>query len=123
MKLFSELDNDNFELYAAKHYRNLSCISTEEFYEDVARFKYVLRLLRRYRQSGLIQERLILNHIIVIYNVFEIFAANKMMFFKIDEDLWPSLKSFLIYLHYLPENNKYHDVTVDLHIAKKLQTL
>ncbi len=123
MKLFSELDNDNFELYAAKHYRNLSCISTEEFYEDVARFKYVLRLLRRYRQSGLIQERLILNHIIVIYNVFEIFAANKMMFFKIDEDLWPSLKSFLIYLNYLPENNKYHDVTVDLHIAKKLQTL
>jgi len=123
MKLFSELDNDNFELYAAKHYRNFSCISTEEFYEDVARFKYVLRLLRRYRQSGLIQERLILNHIIVIYNVFEVFAANKMMFFKIDEDLWPSLKSFLIYLNYLPENNKYHGVTVDLHIAKKLQTL
>lgn len=123
MKLFSELDNDNFELYAAKHYRNLSCISIEEFYEDVARFKYVLRLLRRYRQSGIIQERLILNHIIVIYNVFEIFAANKMMFFRIDEDLWPSLKSFLIYLNYLPENNKYHDVTVDLHIAKKLQTI
>lgn len=123
MKLFSELNNDNFELYAAKHYRNLSCISTEEFYEDVARFKYVLRLLRRYRQSGIIQERLILNHIIVIYNVFEIFAANKMMFFRMDEDLWPSLKSFLIYLNYLPENNKYHGVTVDLHIAKKLQTL
>tara|TARA_B110000483_G_scaffold68275_1_gene85276 strand:- start:714 stop:1085 length:372 start_codon:yes stop_codon:yes gene_type:complete len=123
MKLFSELDNDNFELYAAKHYNNFSCISTEEFYEDVARFKYVLRLLRRYRQSGIIQERLILNHIIVIYNVFEILAANKMMFFKIDEDLWPSLKSFLIYLNYLPENNKYRDVTVDLNIAKKLQTL
>ena len=123
MKLFNELDNDNFELYAAKHYRNLSCISTEEFYEDVARFKYVLRLLRRYRQSGIVQERLILNHIIVIYNVFEIFAANKMMFFKIDEDLWPSLKSFLIYLNYLPENNQYSGVTVDLNIAKKLQTL
>jgi hypothetical protein len=123
MKLFNELDNDNFELYAAKHYRNLSCISTEEFYEDVARFKYVLRLLRRYRQSGIVQERLILNHIIVIYNVFEIFAANKMMFFKIDEDLWPSLKSFLIYLNYLPENNQYSGVTVDLHIARKLQTL
>ena len=66
---------------------------------------------------------LILNHIIVIYNVFEIFAANKMMFFKIDEDLWPSLKSFLIYLNYLPENNQYSGVTVDLHIARKLQTL
>ena len=123
MKLFNELDNDNFELYAAKHYRNLSCISTEEFYEDVARFKYVLRLLRRYRQSGIVQERLILNHIIVIYNVFEIFAANKMMFFKIDEDLWPSLKSFLIYLNYLPENNQYSGITVDLNIARKLQTL
>ena len=123
MKLFNELDNDNFELYAAKHYRNLSCISTEEFYEDVARFKYVLRLLRRYRQSGIVQERLILNHIIVIYNVFEIFAANKMMFFKIDEHLWPSLKSFLIYLNYLPENNQYSGITVDLNIARKLQTL
>ena len=123
MKLFNELDNDNFELYAAKHYRNLSCISTEEFYEDVARFKYVLRVLRRYRQSGIVQERLILNHIIVIYNVFEIFAANKMMFFKIDEDLWPSLKSFLIYLNYLPENNQYSGITVDLNIARKLQTL
>ena len=83
----------------------------------------MLRLLRRYRQSGIVQERLILNHIIVIYNVFEIFAANKMMFFKIDEDLWPSLKSFLIYLNYLPENNQYSGVTVDLHIARKLQTL
>ena len=69
MKLFSELNNENFELYAANNYRNSSCISAEEFYEDLARFKYVLRLLRKYRDSGIIQERLVLNHIIVIYNV------------------------------------------------------
>jgi hypothetical protein len=123
MKLFNELNNDNFELYAAKYYRNSSCISPEEFYEDLARFKYVLRLLRKYRETGIIQERLVLNHIIVIYNVFEIHAANRMIFYRIEPDLWPSLKPFLIYLNYLPEDNNYNHISIDLNIAKKLQTI
>ncbi|HCY82172.1 MAG TPA: hypothetical protein DHV22_11490 [Xanthomarina gelatinilytica] len=122
MKLFNELNNANFELYAAKHYVNHQCLSPEEFYEDLARFKYVVRLLRRYRESGNIQERLLLNHIITIYNVFEIPAANRMMFHRVDIDLWPALKTFLVYLNFLPEN-LHRNINIDLYIAKKLKDL
>ena len=122
MKLFDELNNANFELYAAKHYRNLQCLSTEEFYDDIAKFKYVVRLLRRYRDTGKIQERLILNHIISIYNVFDIAAANRMMFYRVDVNLWPVLKTFLIYLNYLPEN-LHKNINIDLSIATKLKDL
>ncbi len=123
MKLFDELNNDNFELYAVRHYRNTACLSKEEFYEDLARFKYVLRLLRKYRENGIIQERLLLNHLIIIYNVFDISAANRMLFYRIETDLWSALKPFLIYLNYLPENSEYDHITIDLHISKKLQLL
>ena len=122
MKLFDELNNANFELYAAKYYRNLQCLSPDEFYEDLAKFKYVVRLLRRYRESGVIQERLLLNHIITIYNVFEIHAANKMIFPRVDTDLWPALKTFLVYLNYLPEN-LHKNINIDLSIATKLKDL
>ena len=122
MKLFDELNNANFELYAAKHYRNLQCLSTEEFYDDIAKFKYVVRLLRRYRDTGKIQERLILNHIISIYNVFDIAAANRMIFHRVDVNLWPVLKTFLIYLNYLPEN-LHKNINIDLSIATKLKDL
>ena len=122
MKLFGELNNDNFELYAAKHYRNSACLDVQEFYDDIARFKYVVRLLRKYRDSGKLQERLILNHIITIYNVFEIAAANRMIFYRVDISLWPALKTFLLYLNYLPEN-VYQNINIDLNIAKKLKDL
>jgi hypothetical protein len=122
MKLFDNLTNDNFELFAAKYYENPSCLSADDFYEDLAKFKYVVRLLRRYRHSGKIKERLLLNHIISIYNVFQIQAATRMLFYRVDEELWPALKSFLIYLNYLP-TNIYKDVSVDLSIAKKLKNI
>ena len=122
MKLFGELNNDNFELYAAKHYRNSACLDVQEFYDDIARFKYVVRLLRKYRDSGKLQERLILNHIITIYNVFEIAAANRMIFYRVDINLWPALKTFLLYLNYLPEN-VYQNINIYLNIAKKLKDL
>jgi hypothetical protein len=122
MKLFDKLDNENFELFAAKYYDNPTCLSTEEFYEDLAKFKYVVRLFRRYRENGKIQERLLLNHIIIIYNVFQIQAATRMLFYRVDKDLWYALKTFLIFLNYLP-NNSYQDINVDLNIAKKLKEI
>lgn len=122
MKLFDNLTNDNFELFAAKYYENPSCLSADDFYEDLAKFKYVVRLLRRYRHSGKIKERLLLNHIISIYNVFQIQAATRMLFYRVDEELWPALKSFLIYLNYLP-TNIHKDISVDLSIAKKLKNI
>jgi|TARA_R110000744_G_scaffold88399_7_gene172324 hypothetical protein len=122
MKLFDDLDNKNFELYAAKYYDNPSCLSVEDFHEDLARFKYIIRLLRRYRETGIVQERLILNHIISIYNVFDIKAATRMMFYRIDDELWSTLKTFLIYLNYLP-TSQYKNITVDINIANKLKNI
>ena len=122
MKLFDELNNDNFELFAAKHYDNPACLEAQDFYDDVAKFKYVVRLLRRYRESGNIQERLVLNHIITIYNVFKIPAATRMLFYKVDKDLWPALKTFLVYLNYLPEKS-YQDINIDLNIGQKLKSI
>jgi len=122
MQLFDELNNANFDIYAANHYRNTACLEAQDFYDDVAKFKYVVRLLRRYRDTGKIQERLLLNHIITIYNVFEISAANRMIFYKVDPNLWPALKTFLVYLNYLPEN-LHKNINIDLSIAKKLKEL
>lgn len=122
MKLFNDLNNKNFELYAAKYYDNPCCLSVEEFHEDLARFKYIIRLLRRYRETGIIQERLILNHIISLYNVFDIKAASRMMFYRIDVELWPALKTFLIYLNYI-STNSHKNVNIDINIANKLKNL
>jgi len=122
MKLFDDLNNDNFELYAARYYDNPSCLDVQDFYDDLARFKYIIRLLRKYRETGIIQERLVLNHIISIYNVFNIYAANRMMFYRIEPGLWPQIKTFLVYLNYIPET-QYQDVTIDVKIAKKLQAI
>ena len=122
MKLFDDLDNDNFEIFAAKYYRNPTCLSAQEFYDDLAKFKYIVRLLRRYRETGKIQTRLLLNHIIIVYNVFEIHAATRMLFHRVDKDLWPALKTFLIFLNYL-QRNTYQDINIDLGIAAKLKEI
>jgi hypothetical protein len=122
MKLFDELTENNFTIFAAKHYDNPQCLDIAEFEDDLARFKYVKRLLRRYQQSGDLQERLILNHLIIISNVFGITAANRMLFFKIEEELWPALKTFLVYLNYLPENEKV-EIPLDQNIVKVLRSI
>lgn len=121
MQLFNELNNENFVLFASRHYNNNQCTDVEEFYEDLQRFKYLKRLFSRYEQGDL-QERLILNHLIVIYNVFGIEAANKMVFYKIEEKHYSALKPFLVYLNYIKEND-YVDVPLDQNIVDKLRKL
>ena len=106
MKVFDKLTNRNFELYASQNYNNPECESVDEFKEDLSRFKYLKRLLRRYETSEDLQERLILNHLIVIYNVFGIEAANRMVWFKVNEEHWHFIKPFLVFLNYLPEDEK-----------------
>lgn len=103
---FKKLDNDNYTLYAAKHYDNPTCRSVDEFNEDLTRLIYLKRLFRRYRRTGELRERLILNHLITFYNVFGTEAATRLLFFKIDNDLFDVLKTFLIYLEYLPNSTK-----------------
>ena len=83
MKIFDELNRKNFEMFASQNYNNPECLDVEEFKEDLARFKYLKRLLRRYELTEDLQHRLILNHLIVLYNVFGISAANKMIWYKI----------------------------------------
>ena len=101
---FIDLNDDNFVLYAAKHYENPTCSPLDEFYDDLQRFKYIKRLFSRYEANGELRERLILNHLIVLYNVFGIDATTRMLLFRIDQEYYSILKTFLVYLNYLPNH-------------------
>lgn len=122
MKIFDELTHRNFKMYAMQHYNNPECTDIDEFKEDVSRFKYIKRLLSRYEAHGDLQERLILNHLIVIYNVFGIQAANKMLWFKVEENHWTYIKPFLVFLNYLPIDEKV-EVPLDPEIVERLRNL
>jgi hypothetical protein len=122
MRVFDTIDEDNFPLYAAKNYNNPQCLDVEEFYDDLARFKYIKRLLRKYRTSGELQERLVLNHLIILYNVFGIEAANRMLFYKLEAELWPAIKTFLVFLNYLPEHEKV-EIPLDPNITNILRKI
>ena len=103
MDIFEELNEENFTLFAIRHYDNPQCTSTEEFYEDIRRFRYLKRLLKRYDRTGELRERLILNHVIILSNVFGVSNAIRMLQYKIDGDYWPVLKTCLLYLDYINE--------------------
>ena len=122
MKIFEELNDDNWMMYASKYYKNVQCTSVEEFYDDLQRFKYLKRLFKRYLNNDDLQERLILNHIIVLNNVFGIEEANRMLFYKIDKDQWPILKTFLVYLNFLSED-EYVEIPLDQNIIKVLRAI
>tara|TARA_Y100000996_G_scaffold211469_1_gene166142 strand:+ start:117 stop:485 length:369 start_codon:yes stop_codon:yes gene_type:complete len=87
-----------------QHYNNPQCVEVEEFNDDLRRIKYIKRLFNQYDMDGVLKERLILNHIIVFFNVFQTRAATRILFFKIEEKFWPMLKTFLFYLRFMPED-------------------
>ena len=91
-------------MYAIKNYDNPQCEGEKEFEDDLKRFKYIKRLLRRYYETGVLKERLLLNHLIVLNNVFSIEAATTLLLYKIQPSYWPALKSFLIYLNSIQED-------------------
>lgn len=97
-----QLDETNFFLYAAQNYEN-PCFDTAEFYDDLNRFKYLKRLFNRYEETGELKERLILNHLTVLYNVFGVEPATRMLFFKLD-GYYHFLKPFLVLLNYMPDH-------------------
>ena len=101
---FDDLNEKNFLLYAMQHYDNPQCVEVEEFNDDLRRIKYIKRLFNQYHTENILKERLILNHIIVFYNVFSVQAATRILFYKIDEEFWPMLKTFLLYLSYMPKD-------------------
>ena len=102
---FSELTPENINMFAMKHYDNPSCVDEAEFLDDLKRFKYLKRLFRKYNSSGELKVRLIVNHIIVLSNVFGVDATTTLLFFKIESNHWSLLKTFLVYLHFMPEND------------------
>ena len=100
---FDDLTEKNFLLYAMQHYNNPQCVEVEEFNDDLKRIKYIKRLFNQYSIEGVLKERLLLNHVIVFYNVFSVEAATRILFYKIEEEFWPMLKTFLFYLNFLPD--------------------
>ena len=120
--MFEKLTNDNITMFAIKHYDNPQCEGESEFNDDMKRFKYVKRLLRKYKETGELKERLILNHLIVIFNVFGPDAASTLLLFKIEPEHWPQLKSFLVFLSMLPDG-ELKEIDEDKKISEVLRKL
>ena len=99
--MFKEITKDNWLLYAQHHYDNPTLQKEQEFYDDIKRFKYLKRLFRKYRATKNIKIRLVLNHVIILANVFGVEAACILLLFKVERMYWPYLKSVLVYLDYL----------------------
>ena len=118
---FDELNDNNYILFAIKHYDNPQAVTEEDFYEDMKRFKWIKRLLNKYKNSGDLNVHLLMNHFIILYNVFGE-ATTPMLFFKIESDLWSSMKSFIIFLGKLPEfpHSAIHDIQVDIDCLSEL---
>ena len=126
-----DLNDGNFLIYAAKCYDRPHILQSE-FEDDLKRLKYVKRLLRKYKQTDEFKERLVLNHVIILANVFGVEATTNMLFFKVDQEDYPLLKTILIYLNYMPVRlnatfDKYYvrqeEIPVDLKIANILRTI
>jgi len=122
--IFNELNEDNFLLFAIKNYENPQAVTREDFEKDLNHFKYIKRLLKRYKNTGELKTHLLLNHFIVLYNIFGE-ATTPMLFFKIEKELWSSMKSFIIFLNRLPEYPKssIHDIKVDLDCLSELNKI
>ena len=112
MIVFKELTEKNLFLYAAKHYKNPKFSDIDDFYEDLKRFKYIKRLLNRYLETDELPERLILNHVVVVFNMFGIEAALNILELKLEKRHWPVIKAFLIFLKYI-KNEQYTGITMD----------
>ena len=117
-----ELTDDNLFLYAAKHYYNPQFSDIEEFHEDLKRFKYIKRLINRYLENDDLAERLILNHVIIIFNVFGIEAALNILELKLDKKHWPVMKPFLVFLKYIT-NEQYTGISMDQNVVEVLRKI
>ena len=124
---FSELTNGNYMMFALLHYDNPHCVDIKEYFEDVRKLKYIKRLFNRYKEDGVMKERLILNHLISFYNVFENEAATRLLFFRVGQEYYSLLKTFLIFLNRMPDcvNETLYssDIPLDENIIKILRNL
>jgi hypothetical protein len=127
---FDDLTSENFLLYAVKAYDKPNCIMSE-FKEDMKRFNYLKRLFRRYRKMDDLRERLVINHLVVVYNVFGVDVATRMLFYKMSKDDYSALKTYLIFLNYMPtvvhgikgQDIISSEIPVDMKIAEVLREI
>ena len=117
---FSELTNGNYMMFALLHYDNPHCKDITEFFEDIKRLHYIRRLFKRYNEDGILKERLVINHLVTFYNVFENKAATRILFYKVEEQYHPVLKTFLVFLNRIPIE-KYVEIGLDESIIAKLR--
>ena len=121
---FDELNEDNYLLFAIKFYNNPHALTKDDFEDDLKRIKYVKRLLKRYKNTGVLKTHLILNHLTVLFNVFDD-AATPLLFYNLENDLWPAIKSFLVFLNRIPEYPKTpgHNIPEDPVCVKELHSV
>ena len=119
--IFNELNDDNYLIFAIKHYDNPQAVTYEDFLNDMKKFKYVKRLLKRYKKTGDLKSHLLINHFIVLYNVSQD-ATTPLLFYKIEKELWSTMKTFIMFLGKLPEHPRsfISDIQVDLECLKQL---
>lgn len=128
--LFDDLNNENVMMYAIKAYEKPNCIMSE-FKDDMKRFNYLKRLFRRYRKLNELREQLVLNHLIVLYNVFGPEVASRLLFFKMSKEDYPALKTYLLFLSCMPDRIKSirgqdiisSSIPVDMKIADTLRDI
>lgn len=122
--LFDELNENNFLLFAIKNYRNPQAVTEEDFYKDLNHFKYIKRLLKRYKKDGELRCNLLIIHFIILYNIFGD-AATPMLFYKVETELWSCVKTFIVFLNKLPPEPKchLHDIPFDVECLKQLKEL
>ena len=121
---FNELNEENFLLFAIKHYENPQAVTKEDFDKDLNHFKYIKRLLKRYKNNKELKTHLLINHFIVLYNIFGE-ATTPMLFYKIETDLWSTMKTFIVFLNKYPSHPKcyIHDIPMDLECLSQLQKI
>jgi hypothetical protein len=121
---FDELNADNFLLFAIKNYENPEAVTVDDFEKDLNHFRYIKRLLKQYKNDGNLKVHLLINHFIILYNIFGD-AATPMLFFKIDRELWPCIKSFIVFLDRLPEYPRtvINDLESDEVCVKELEAI
>ena len=118
---FNDLNQENFLLFAIKNYENPQAITKEDFDKDLNHFKYIKRLLKKYKKTGKLKVHLILNHFVILYNIFGE-ATTPMLFFKIDCELWDTVKTFIVFLNRLPDypRTTIHDIEEDVYCKNQL---
>tara|TARA_B100000073_G_scaffold333787_1_gene325619 strand:- start:75 stop:437 length:363 start_codon:yes stop_codon:yes gene_type:complete len=120
--MYEKITTENVMMFAIKHYDNPQCEGEKEFHDDMKRFKYIKRLLRKYKDSGILKERLLLNHIIILNNLFGPEACVTLLLFKIQQEYWGTLKSFLLYLNMI-RSDELKEVESNEEILKVLRKI